>query len=152
MQLPTPHFLMKLIPLTQGKLAIVDDTDFEYLNKWCWYYDSTTGYARRGEGNKRIYMHRVINNTPKGLITDHINRNTLDNRRENLRTVSRAGNQRNHKLFSHNTSGYNGVSWSKIMRKWEAYIWRDNKKINLGFFKNPGLAYSARLKGEILYW
>jgi hypothetical protein len=75
---------MKKIPLTQGKFAIVDDEDFEYLNRWKWYF-APVGYATRGDGHGRgnrtvVYMHRVVNKTTGGLVTDHINRNKLDNR------------------------------------------------------------------------
>ena len=143
---------MKKIVLTQGKFALVDDVDFIWINKWRWYFDKTTGYARRKIKNKPIYMHREINKTPKGHITDHINRDKLDNRRINLKTTTQINNRRNHNLLKSNTSGLNGVSWSKIMKRWESYIWKNNKKITLGYFNTLELASLSRQEGEKQYW
>jgi hypothetical protein len=146
---------MALIPLTQGKFAIVDDKDFEWLSKWKWYYDSFLGYAKRYikiQGKTRsIYLHSVINNTPKKLQTDHINRNKLDNRRCNLRSVTKNQNKFNTGLWRHNTSGYKGVSWHKSYKRWEVYIGVNNQKINLGYFFNLEDAYRCRLKNEKQY-
>ena len=76
---------MKEIKLTKGKVAIVDNDDFEFLNIQKWYL-SSHGYAVTGKSPHQ-YMHRIINKTPKNLLTDHINRNTLDNRKINLRNA-----------------------------------------------------------------
>ena len=77
---------MKQIPLTQGKYALVDDSDFEWLNQWKWNYNN--GYARRiKEINKTreiIYMHRFILKINKEKVCDHINGNGLDNRRNGM--------------------------------------------------------------------
>ena len=73
--------------------ALVDDQDFESLNQFKWHQDK--GYAYGYVEGKHIYMHSLILNTPKGLFSDHINRNRLDNRRENLRIVSHAENNQN---------------------------------------------------------
>jgi hypothetical protein len=94
---------MKEIQLTKGKVTIVDDEDFEYLNQWKWsaVVKSNTIYAKRGQViNGKFYiipMHRSILNPTIGLEVDHINRNGLDNRRNNLRCVSHAENCRNRK-------------------------------------------------------
>jgi hypothetical protein len=141
---------MKEISLTQGKIALVDDEDFNKFNKYRWYFSH--GYARRCKDGIKIYLHREINNTPVGLITDHINRNTLDNRKFNLRTVKKIDNQRNHKILKNNTSGYNGISWSKTMKKWEVYLWLKNKKINIGYFFDIKLAIKQRKLAELKYW
>lgn len=140
------------IKLTQNKFAIVDNKDFEYLNQWKWNYDKITGYAKRHIKNKSIYLHRIINNTPQNLFTDHINRNKLDNRKCNLRTCEKVLNQRNQKICKTNTSGYKGVSWSKSAKKWQSFIFKDNKKINLGFFIDKIDAIKSRLLGEKKYW
>lgn len=82
---------MKKIKLTKNKYAIVDDADFKELNKFKWYC-SGWGYAVRDVGGRKnrekVYMHKFLNKTPKGFITDHINRDRLDNRRINLRSVN----------------------------------------------------------------
>lgn len=107
---------MRQILLVQGKCALVDNNDYEWLNQWVWRYEN--GYATRTEikrlvngeyKQKTIWMHRIINNTPDGLFTDHINGNRSDNRRENLRTCTIAENTRNSRISSNNKSGYKGI-------------------------------------------
>lgn len=83
---------MRFIPLTQGKLTIVDDEDYDFLNqwKWSWLKNNWGGYAVRGTRCRKehrqnmIYMHRFIINTTKGMEVDHVNGNKLDNRKSNL--------------------------------------------------------------------
>ena len=129
---------------------MVDDKDFDWANGYKWYFSN--GYARRKIKDKPIYLHREINKTPQGLVTDHINQNKLDNRKENLRTATKKGNSRNHKLLATNTSGFNGLSWNKAMKKWETYLWKNNVKIQLGYFPTQELAYQARQEGERTHW
>lgn len=140
---------MKKIKLTQGKYALVDDGDFEWLSQYNWYYNSN-GYARMSRQPKP-YMHALLNTPPKGMQTDHIDRNRLNNRRCNLRSVTALENNRNHSMHSTNTSGYTGVSWTKT-NKWEVYIWLKNKKIHIGRFSNLQDAVDARLNAEELYY
>lgn len=83
---------MKLINLSKNRQAIVDDEDFEYLNKFKWLFAE---YAVTYKEGKIIRMHRLVNNTPDGFVTDHINRNKLDNRKENLRSVTTKQNNQN---------------------------------------------------------
>ncbi len=111
---------MKLIQLSQGQFAQVDDEDYNFIRRWKWYFHST-GYARRGSGNKKIYMHRVINETPDGFDTDHIDGNTLNNQRCNLRTASRSDNMKNQRKWR-GKSKYKGVSWFKRDSLWRVQI------------------------------
>jgi len=150
---------MKELTLTKGKFAIVDDEDFEYLNQWKWSFDDL--YAVRGEylgkvegkdKYKKIYLHKVINQTPKGLETDHINQNKLDNRRCNLRTVTKSQNNRNRTCCVKNICGVIGVNWYKQTKKYCARIVIDGKKIHLGYFTNIGDAILARKEAERLYF
>jgi hypothetical protein len=148
---------VKEIQLTQGKVAIVDDEDFEYLNRWTWHY--CTGYAKRiidiNGKRKRIRMHRAVLDTPDGIETDHINRNKLDNRKENLRYCTRAENMRNVCTRGNNLSGYKGVGWN--LGKWRSRITIDGKRICLGRFvnvKDAAQAYNKSAKehyGEFAY-
>jgi hypothetical protein len=141
---------MKYIKLTKGKKAIVDDEDFNYLNQFKWHYQSQ-GYAARNGimvNRKRgdiILMHRVVNETPNNLITDHINRNKLDNRKSNLRTVTYSVNHLNKNKPVNNTSGYKGVHWDKSKNKWRAKAQYKSKQIHLGDFDDPEKANVARL-------
>lgn len=130
---------MKNIPLTQGKYAIVDDEDYEYLNQWKWHYDPSTrgyGYARSDIKGK---MHRLILKAPRGLEVDHINHNTLDNRKENLRLATSMQNQQNKTMQKNNTSGFRGVSWSQVMKRWLACIYKTEdgkqKRYDIGYFE-----------------
>ncbi len=133
---------MKEIPLTRGKVAIVDDDMHEYLMQWKWHI-SHNGYAVRTSSRvfgkqKRIPMHRAIMNPPDGMLVDHINSNRkLDNRRENLRICTRAQNVCNTKLSKKNTSGFKGVNWHKRAKKWQAMVQKNNKNFFAGYFDDP---------------
>jgi hypothetical protein len=127
---------MKEIPLTQGKFALVDDEDFEWLSQWRWHFDHK-GYAIRDTQEHTIYMHRLIANIPEGLFTDHINGNGLDNRRKNLRPCNTAQNSANQRIRKDNTSGYKGVTWDTERKIWAAQCHTVGRKhIFLGRFEN----------------
>lgn len=145
---------IKLIPLSQGKYAIVDAEDYERLMQWKWYR-TTIGYAARtmhfGYKNGRkiktdITMHRFIMNTPKGMDTDHINGDRLDNRRCNLRICSHSENCKNlpiRKNLAKKSSKYKGVSWDKKTKKWVAKIMVNRVHKILGYFCEESLAAHA---------
>lgn len=135
----------RLIPLSQGKFAIVDSEDFERLNKFKWCFCK---YAKRfircdNSSRKAIWMHRVINQTPDGFDTDHINGNKLDNRKCNLRTVTRSQNEWNKLAPRNNTSGMKGVNFNKSNRKWVARISISGSYLYLGCYPTKQLAYEA---------
>jgi len=149
---------MKTIGLTCSKVAIVDDDTFDYLNQWKWQYDGH-GYASRRETigykkSKTVLMHREIIGTPKGMETDHINGNGLDNRKSNLRICTTSQNGMNRDKQLNNTSGYKGVRFDKRGGKWQAYIRFDHKFVHLGLFidaKEAAKAYdiaALRLFGK----
>lgn len=142
---------MKQIKLTKGKSAIVDDEDFEYLNQWKWHYLETGYAARHGDNKKYVLMHREIMKPESGMIVDHIDHNTLDNRRDNLRLCTRSQNLENSKIRCDNTSGHKGVSWNKRLRKWHAYIFKD-RRIHLGFFDSIDKAIDAYQRAETQYF
>ena len=137
--------MTKKIPLTQGKVALVDDDDFEWINQWKWY--CSHDYAARPYGKwphqHKIWMHREINHTPDGYETDHINNNSLDNRRSNLRTCKHSENVKNRSLGRDNTSKYKGVTWHKASKKWAAQIGAHNLHFHLGLFSTAGEAAKA---------
>ena len=124
---------MKQILLTQGKIALVDDSDFEELSKYKWYaaQNTMTFYAVRGDysGKKRktISMHRQIMNAQKGQEIDHKSNNGLDNRRRNLRFCTHSQNMCNQQK-TRGSSGFKGVCWLK--KKWMARV----QQIYLGCF------------------
>lgn len=140
---------MKEIELTQSKIALVDDEDFPKLSKFKWHawYSGYSFYAvccTRRHG--KIYMHREILGLKKndGKIGDHINHNSLDNQKLNLRVATARLNSYNCKFKNNNTSGYRGVTWHKQINRWMAQIKVNNKRIYLGVFTDiikAALAY-----------
>jgi len=137
--------MTKQIPLTQGKFAIVDDEDYEYLSQWLWYAIRHKGYFYASRANsikangvkKNILMHRVILNAQEDMLVDHENGNTLDNRKSNLRQASHCENMRNRKIQSNNTSGFRGVSFHKLSKKWHAKISVNGYPKSLGYYETP---------------
>lgn len=135
--------MAKLIPLTRGQFAIVDDEDYEQLSQYNWFAQTgySTMYAARKKwinGKKHIiWMHRVIMNTPEGMDTDHINHNGLDNRKCNLRIATKAQNRQYRRANSNSQySRYKGVSWDKTHQRWIVQLGKDGKKFQLGYFKS----------------
>jgi hypothetical protein len=124
--------------------ALVDDEDFERMNEIDWILHEK-GYAVNPKIGR---MHRLINNTPKGLQTDHINGNKLDNRRENLRSCTNRLNHYNKGLRKDNRTGCKGVAWSEVCQKYEAYIKTPDKKVHLGVFVKLDDAIAARKNAE----
>jgi hypothetical protein len=129
----------------KGFRAIVDDEDFEQLNKYRWYaLRNAIGeyYAYRKNkidpvgSNTVIAMHNVIMNNTDCKMVDHINHNTLDNRKSNLRFVTPSQNQMNMKLHKKGSSRFKGVWWSKQHCKWCAQIEVNGKDRYLGSFLN----------------
>lgn len=127
---------MKSILLSKGQSAIVDDEDFESLSKrkWCALTSGKSFYAVRHHGEKFVYMHREIMATPKGMDTDHINGDKLDNRRSNLRAVLHAQNTRGYHNRKVKSSKFRGVQWQKNASKWMARVKFNTKGIYLGLF------------------
>lgn len=142
---------MKQIALTKGKYALVDDADFEWLNQWSWHARGKRNVyvVRKGYG-KYLLMHRELVGVPPGFILDHINGNTLDNRRSNLRVCTNQQNLMNAKLAVTNTSGFKGVCWHKGRKKWKAQINVDkNTRAHIGLFDDKhhaALAYDLWAK------
>jgi len=134
---------MKKIKLTQGKYAIVDDWNYEWLNryKWCAYLNGYSWYAMRAiitrQGKHRnIHMHRQILRLSykDSKQVDHINRDGLDNRRCNIRICSVSQNLQNRKGWG--LSQYKGVSWFSPRRKWRARIQVNEKTLYLGYYSD----------------
>lgn len=147
---------MKIIDLTQNKTCLVDDEDFDWLNRKKWHYSRTTDgneYASRNEQGKTVYMHRIILNLKDGgEYCDHINNNGLDNRKANLRISDNHLNQFNRKeLNKNNTSGIKGVYWNKKNKKWVAQIMIYRKCVVLGLFITKEEAKKVRTKFEKKY-
>jgi hypothetical protein len=131
---------MKNINLSNNIVAIVDDEDFETVNKFSWCL-SSHGYAIRriyvekikGKWKtKQFYLHReIIKDIPKGKVIDHINNNRLDNRKANLRVCSIRENISRAGISKANTSGFKGVKYKTgpRIKRWQANIKVNGKAI-----------------------
>lgn len=142
---------MAQIELTQGQVTVVDDADFAWLSQWKWTAQKTDWgfYAMRHEAGRVIFMHRLINRTPDGMVTDHRDNDGLNNRRENLRDATQLQNMMNRHGKRNGTSRHKGV-WadnSRHNRKpWRAAIRLGGKLKYLGRFSDEdeaGRAYAA---------
>jgi len=148
---------MKLIKLTQNKFAKIDDCDFERVSEKKWYYWKSKKRINKCEvrnhfwdkKNKKyhtILLHRFILNPPQGMVVDHINGDSTDNRRSNIRICTNQQNSFNVHAINSN-SGYKGVYFDKSKNKYKVSITHNGKKYHLGSFKNPedgAIAYNKK--------
>jgi hypothetical protein len=133
---------LKQISLTQGKFALIDDADYEWLNQWKWHACrwGRTFYARRlyylNRKQNGILMHREILKLKPSNIqeTDHIDGNGLNNQRVNLRSCTKGENRFNSKPYRNSSSRFKGVSRHSINQKWRASITKNGKFNSLGCF------------------
>lgn len=147
---------MAEIPLTRGYVAIVDDEDAEEMSRFRWFtiatrglpYAARTAWTSEGKGKRTVLMHRVLLGIDgiKGVLCDHINDDTLDNRRANLRRATHSQNMGNKRTNGRSQSGYRGVFRSSGAT-WVAQI--DCKRVThrLGRFANEvdaAHAYDAK--------
>jgi len=134
------------VPLTQGQVAIIDTADAAavFAHKWHAQRKRNTYYAARtvphpGGGTRLQFLHTFLADY---TMTDHINRDGLDNRRSNLREASNVENQRNRGPASHGSSGLKGVSQTSRNR-WRARITFADRQRTLGYFNSPEEAARA---------
>lgn len=143
------------IPLTQGKVAIVDEADFEWASRWKWYakfkpsahsfYAARNDYSLGKSHGITIELHRVLMGLEKGDLrrVDHKDHNTLDNRRLNLRICTSIQNAQNRVMHSNNRSGFKGVCFHPKTTKWRAVIQVNGRRTSLGLFFTPEQAHIA---------
>lgn len=151
------------IPLTKGHVTIVDMADAD-LSQYKWRAVETSHpYAmrqwRNGPNQRQSYeyLHRVImsrilgRSLVKGEDVDHIDGNSLNNRRANLRVATRSQNMANSELQPNNTSGFKGVYWNDVTRRWTAHIMVNRQRHFLGYYDLPedaAIAYNHAAKAE----
>ncbi len=143
---------MKLIPLTRGLFAMVDDKDYEDLSKHKWFARHSKGgvfYPSRMIGDDVEHMHRRIMNCPEGFEVDHRDLNPLNNQRSNLRICTRSQNRANVRAYRGSKLGVKGVYLHKGF--YEAKIQINKIPIHLGCYRDLESAVKARRAGEVKY-
>lgn len=139
-----------LLKRTDGSSYItkISLSDFARINKidctWGILNSGSSFYVGMRKNKKQYLLHRVITNAPKGYVVDHINHDTLDNRKDNLRVVLQKENMQN--LLSHrknSSSGARGVCWDSNRERWLAHITLNYKFKFLGYFDSKDEATAA---------
>ena len=133
---------------------LVDDEDFDELNSYVWRV-LDTGYVYReqwknNKGKKILIQKQILGKLGKGMVTDHIDRNPLNNQKSNLRVCTQSENIFNGPKKKNNKSGFVGVRFNKLTSRWEAYIMKNRIKHHLGLFNSFEEAVDARKKAEAL--
>ena len=140
-----------------GKEFYFDKEDYKLVNQYCWDIDNSNGYVKtidRINNTGKLYLHRLVMNCVKGdgVIIDHIDRNRVDCRKNNLRIVNNSQNNMNSCIRSDNTSGVKGVYWNSRKNKWGVEISANKKNIFLGYYDKLEDAEIARKNGEEKYF
>jgi hypothetical protein len=161
---------LKLIPLTKGQFAKVDDHRYEDLMGWKWFAlwnkKTQSFYASRNINvnpdvkpwkNRQIRMHRYLLGLEHGDLRqgEHRDGDTLNNQDRNLRIATNSQNAMNRKpLMANSTTGHKGVSFrkDKLSRPWAAFVKVDGKQIHLGFRATRAEAIELRREGEKRYY
>lgn len=148
----------RTIPLTKGKVAVVDAGDYDALSRWSWCATCNDGHwyafrntrSRREGWQRQVYMHRQIMDDPADLTIDHVNGDGLDNRRCNLRTATLGQNMANQRK-TRGRSKYKGVTttWNG---KWRAGAKKDRRMIHCGVFDDEVAAALAYDVAAIKLW
>ena len=125
-----------------NKFALVDDEDYERVNRYKWHY-SKRGYAIGYVRGKHVKMHRFILRLRSKKLVDHINHNKVDNRRKNIRVCTTRDNLRNAKPYGNKE--YKGTHKYMIKNgyKYRSYIYVDYKQIGLGVYDTEEEAAKA---------
>lgn len=153
---------MKLIPLTRGLFAKIDDVDFNSVSKFKWrslktkygkFYAVRSRYRDSDMRSDTIYLHRFIMGEPAGMDVDHKNNDRLDCQRLNLRVCTRRQNLQNRSGARKNSlSGVRGVCYHRTRERWVAQIQVDGKNRTLGYFPSKELAAACYAEANKKYF
>lgn len=137
-----------------NKYILVSEQDYDlvYKHRWNIQKFGNTYYAMTKMGGKKVSMHRYILKPEPTLEVDHMNHNGLDNRRENIRVVTKAENMRNRQKTKGNRRRYKGVYFDTRVNKWVAFVNSDNKRKYLGQFKTAREAAIAFNEAALKYY
>jgi hypothetical protein len=139
--------LYKRGALKPKMFALVDDEDYEFLNKFDWYYrvGNKTFYARTYIKGKTVEMHMLLCPTVYPIQVDHKNGNGIDNQKQNLRPATYSQQQANNVSRRKGSSQYRGVCWNTKEQKWVAQLILNGVKQFLGYYtseKEAALVYN----------
>lgn len=133
-----------------GFIYAIVDADMAWLDGYLWHLSQ--GYVKANINGKSMALHHVVIGKPQpGLVTDHINRNKLDNRLANLRHITQAENVRNSSVRRDSVSGHKGVTQDRYYKDWIASICVSGKTIRIGRYKKLDDAIMARKNAEKMY-
>jgi hypothetical protein len=136
------------LSLSQGLYTLVDAEEYDFLSQFpchTHFSESNKPYACAATAEyKRVRLHKIILNLKYRQTADHINGDTLDNRRSNLRICTSKQNRWNRKKNRNNTSGYRGVYWHKRNKKWTTIICIEGVNKRLG-------QYNTAIEAAIAY-
>ncbi len=153
-----------MIAIIEGYEVLLDDSDYDRVVTRKWYKNKSkedhglfyldTSIKNENGKWKNVSLQRFIMNCTDGknVCVDHINGNTLDNRKQNLRVCSRTDNTRNMKLSKRNTTGYKGVAFYKRDSRWVARITVNRNRIHIGYYITPEEAAIAYDENAIRYF
>lgn len=134
-----------------NELFVISPDDLESVKQFYWHIDSKGYVCTNNRIVGHIRLHRYLMN-PGELQVDHINRNKLDNRRENLRIVTNQRNHFNRPINKNNSSGCTGVYFHGQAKKWGVYITVSGKTITGGLFTDKQAAIAKRKSLESIYF
>lgn len=159
--------MREIILINNKGIILVDDEDYNFLNQFRWYLrrsnkrNNQLGYAQTpitiNRKQTSIIMHKILIDIPNGMVIDHINHNTFDNRKSNLRIVTKSQNQMNKLPQKGKISKFKGVNWDKNLKKWKSRCSLNRKQYYLGLFEDEidaARAYNIKAKelhGEYAY-
>lgn len=141
------------VPLTQGKVAVIDDVDADIIAPYKWWAVKSRSadrwYAATKIGGRRIWMHALLTTYP---MTDHRDCDGLNNRRGNLRSCTNAQNCQNRRKGSRASSQFKGVYWNRATETWRACVRKSKKLHYLGtFYTEEAAAEAYRAKATELF-
>lgn len=143
---------MREVPLTQGKVAVVDASDWPVVAPHRWRAALIRGHwyaCATVDGNNNTYLHRFLTGCPRGTEVDHINGDGLDCRRINMRFATRSQNAQNLQgAHRDSLTGVRGVTFDKWAGRYRAVVIVNRQPIRLGYFRSLAAAERAAIEGR----
>ena len=138
----------------KGEEFYFDLEDYEKIKDYCWSINNQGYVVTKNNDDQYILMHRLILDLKQyttGNEVDHIKHRKYDNRKSQLRIVTRSQNQMNTSIRVNNTSGKTGINWSKSHNKWQVRISKNKSRVEIGYFDSFQDAIKARERAEKKY-